>query len=202
MKPVCLFLTLLTIGFAVGESQASYVVVDSSLRRKYQAEPGRQKWITVIECICADGSVSPPMVTFKGKNLMSSWLPATPPEGWLWSCNTKGWMSNEYGRKWLELFNASTATKTNNRRRLLICNGHDSHISAEFVRYCIDHDIFILLLVPHSSHLMQPLDVGVFGPLKHAMSAQLDRVFRTGISRLQKVEWIENYIEARKVAIN
>ena len=49
---------------------------------------------------------------------------------------------------------------------------------------------------------MQPLDVGVFGPLKRAMSAQLDRAFRTGISRLQKVEWIENYIEARKVAIN
>ena len=49
---------------------------------------------------------------------------------------------------------------------------------------------------------MQPLDVRVFGPLKHAMSAQLDRVFRTGISRLQKVEWIGNYIEACKVAIN
>jgi len=48
---------------------------------------------------------------------------------------------------------------------------------------------------------MQPLDVGVFGPLKRAMSAQLDRVFRTGISRLHKVEWIEHYIEARKVAI-
>lgn len=190
------------IGFAVGESQASYVVVDSSLRRKYQAEPGRQEWITVIECICADGSVIPPMVIFKGKRLMSSWLPVTPPKGWLWSCNDKGWTSNEHGRKWLELFNASTATKTNNRKRLLICDGHDSHISAEFVRYCIDNDIFILLLVPHSSHLMQPLDVGVFGPLKRAMSAQLDRVFRTGISRLQKVEWVENYMEARKIAIN
>src|SRR5947209_19086284 len=54
MKLVCLFLTLLMIGFAVEESQASYVVVDSSLHRKYQAEPGRQEWITVIECICAD----------------------------------------------------------------------------------------------------------------------------------------------------
>src|SRR5437764_14559710 len=103
-------------------------------------------------------------------------------------------MSNEHGRKWLELFNASIATKINNRRRLLICDGYNSHISAEFVRYCIDYDSFILLLVLHSSYLMQPLDVRVFGPLKHAMSAQLDRVFRTGISRLQKVEWIGNYI--------
>ena len=83
MKPVCLFLTLLTIGFAVRESQASYVVVDSSLHWKYQAEPGRQEWITVIEYICADGSVISLMVIFKGKNLISSWLPATPPEGWL-----------------------------------------------------------------------------------------------------------------------
>ena len=31
-------------------------------------------------------------------------------------------------------------------KRLLICNGHDSHVSAEFVRYCIDNNIVILLI--------------------------------------------------------
>ena len=31
------------IGFAIGTGQTSYVVVDSRLRRKYQAEPGRQE---------------------------------------------------------------------------------------------------------------------------------------------------------------
>jgi hypothetical protein len=141
------------------------------------------------------------MVIFKGENLMTSWMPRTPPKGWYFSCNTKGWTSNEHGEKWLQLFDAATKEKANKRKRLLICDGHDSHISAEFVRYCIDNDILILLLVPHSSHLTQPLDVGVFGPLKRAMSAQLDPIFRTGISHLQKVEWMEAYVKARHIAI-
>lgn len=199
-KLVCDPAISLIIGFPIGESQASYVVVDSTLRRKYQAEPGRQEWITVIECICVDGSMIPPMVIFMGKNLMTSWIPKTAPKGWYFGCSSKGWTSNEHGRQWVELFNSATADKANNQKRLLICDGHDSHISAEFIRYCIDNDILILLLVPHSSHLMQPLDVAVFGPLKRAMSAQLDRIFRTGVRRLHKVEWMESYIEARKIA--
>src|SRR5271170_1284879 len=60
-----------------------------------QAEPGRQEWITVIECICADGSIILPMVIFKGKNLMTSCIPQPAPKGWYFACNTKGWTSNE-----------------------------------------------------------------------------------------------------------
>jgi len=48
---------------------------------------------------------------------------------------------------------------------------------------------------------MQPLDIGVFEPLKCAMSSQLDPIFRTGVRRLHKVEWMESYIKARKIAI-
>ena len=201
MKRVRQLVISLTIGFPVGESQSSYVVVDSTLRQKYQAQPGRQEWITAIECICADRSTIPPMIIFKGQSLMSSWIPRTAPRNWYYAHSTKGWTSNDHGIQWVKLFDSATANKANNKKRLLICDCHDSHISAEFVRYSIDHDILILLFVPHSSHLMQPLDVGVFGPLKRAMSSQLDRIFRTGIRHLHKVEWMESYIEARKIAI-
>ena len=62
------------VGFAIGISQSSFVVVDSRLRRKYQAEPGRQEWVTVVECICADRGLIPPLVIFKGENLLTSWI--------------------------------------------------------------------------------------------------------------------------------
>ena len=65
------------------------------------------------------------------------------------------------------------------------------------MRHCYDNNIAIFLLLPHSSHLIQLLDVGVFSPLKAAMKSQLNKIFRTGIARLQKSEWIENYIIAR-----
>src|SRR2546423_13824427 len=62
------------VGFGIGTGQTLYVVVDSRLRRKYQAEPGRQEWVTALECICADGNVIPPLVIFKGENLLTSWI--------------------------------------------------------------------------------------------------------------------------------
>ena len=71
---------------------------------------------------------------------------------------------------WLrKCFEVATKEKANGKRRLIICDGHDSHISGAFMRYCYDNNIAVFLLLPHSSHLIQPLDVGVFSPLKAAM---------------------------------
>jgi hypothetical protein len=176
--------------------------MDSQLRRKYQAEPGRQEWITAVECISADGHTIIPLIIFKGDNLMSSWIPIDVVGKWKFACNSKGWTSNIHGEEWLKrCFDPATKAKAQGHYRLLIYDGHDSHISAAFVRYAIDNHIVIFLLPPHSSHLLQPLDVGVFGPLKRAMSFQLSRLYGTEISRLQKIEWLEHYVQARLGAI-
>ena len=146
--------------------------------------------------------IDSPLVIFKGENLLTSWIPRDMQNEWHFSCNSKGWTSNIHGEFWMEeCFEPATRAKAKGRKRLLLCDGHDSHISAQFVRFCIDHDIVLFLLPPHSSHLLQPLDVGVFSPLKHAMSSQLSRLYATEISRLQKVEWLEHYIKARSIAI-
>ena len=39
--------------------------------------------------------------------------------------------------------------------------------------------------------------MGVFSPLKTAVSVDLDRLIRVGVMRLKKVEWVESYIRAR-----
>ena len=85
--------------------------------------------------------------------------------------------------------------------RLLICDGHDSHISAEFVDFAMKKKIEIVLLPPHSSHLLQPLDVAVFSPLKKAVSSHLHRLMRAGTSPLEKAEWLEYFAKAREDAI-
>ena len=104
---------------------------------------------------------------------------------------------------WIKHFEARTRSnlRSPDEYHLVIRDGHDSHISAEMVNFCIQHRINLLLLPPHSSHLMQPLDVAVFGPLKHAISLQISRLLRSGITRIQKAEWLERYIEAREHAI-
>ena len=63
----------------------------------------------------------------------------------------------------------------------------------------MNNNILLVVLPPHTSHLLQPLDVSIFSPLKKALSARVDRLIRTGVACLRKVEWFECYIEAREV---
>src|SRR5256885_9256814 len=43
-------------GFSIGMIQASRVVVSSNVSTQYQAHPGRQEWVSIVECICVDGT--------------------------------------------------------------------------------------------------------------------------------------------------
>ena len=154
-------------GFAIGEKEPGRCIINANIRQQFQAKPGRQEWVSVVECICADGGVIPPLVIFKGEKLSPQWIPASINGKWRFDCNSKGWTSNQHGLAWLtRCFDPETRDKAAGEYRLLICDGHDSHITAEFIAHCIDNKILLMILPPHSSHLTQPLDVGVFGSLK------------------------------------
>ena len=51
---------------------------------------------------------------------------------------------------------------------MLIIDGHDSHMSAEFNDYCKFNKIVTINMLAHPSHLLQPLDVELYSPLKPA----------------------------------
>ena len=61
----------------------------------------------------------------------------------------------------------------------------------------MDYNIILLVMPPHASHLIQPLDLSIFGPLKTYLARQTDFFLRTGISRLLKHEWVYCYHAAR-----
>ena len=50
--------------------------------------------------------------------------------------------------------------------RLLILDGHGSHTTPEFMVECFSNKIWLVFLPAHTSHVLQPLDVGVFSALK------------------------------------
>jgi len=190
-------------GFAIGDVEASQRIINVTIRQRFQAKPGRQEWVTAIECICADGSFLPPFVIFKGENLSQQWIPADTHKDWRFACNTKGWTSNEHGGRWLrEVFEPWTREKANGNPRLLICDGHDSHITSLWVSHCMRNNIIFMVLPPHSSHLTQPLDVGVFGPLKTHMASAIEPTISTEIHRLLKAEWLAAYAEAHNNAFS
>ena len=190
-------------GFAIGEIEATKCIINANIRQQFQSKPGRQEWVTSVECICADGTALPPLIIFKGTKLSTRWVNGNIPSSWRFTCNSKGWTSNKHGIKWLrECFEPLTREKAASKYRLLICDGHDSHITGEFIGHCMDNDILLFILPPHSSHLTQPLDVGVFRPLKKYMAKELQPLISTGLARLQKVEWLTAFVKAHKQAFS
>ena len=77
---------------------------------------------------------------------------------------------------------------------MLLVDGHASHITTAAIQYCVDYKIILLCLPPHTTHLLQPLDVGIFSPLATAYKSHVQRITRLGGSyHIDKVDFLKIY---------
>jgi hypothetical protein len=160
-------------GFAVGESQSSRALVNIREDSSWKVVPGRQQWITAIDCISAGGSALPPLLIFKAKHTNTGWIPAHAPPDWRFSTSNSGWTSDSHTYEWLiTVFEPLTRPADPSLHRLLVMDGHGSHITANVIAHCMKHAIDLLILPPHTSHMLQPLDVSVSAPLKRALAKE------------------------------
>jgi hypothetical protein len=179
-------------GFMMGIISTAMVVTTSERRgRAKMAQPGNREWSTVIQAINSQGWAIPPFIILAAQNHLASWYTETGlPTDWVISTTDNGWTTNERGLEWIQHFNKCTISRTKSSHRLLILDGHESHHSTEFELYCKEHKIVTLCMPPHSSHLLQPLDVGCFGPLKKAYGRQIENLIRAHITHVTKVEFL------------
>ena len=57
-------------GFAIGTVEQSVTIINAEIQICLQkANPGRQEWVTSVECICTDGTALPPLIIFKTESL-------------------------------------------------------------------------------------------------------------------------------------
>jgi len=185
-------------GFMMGIIIPAMVVTTSDGRgRAKQAQPGNREWATVIQGVNALGWAIPPFIILAGQYHLANWYQECDlPPTWRIATTDNGWTTNEKGMDWIRHFDFHTASRTKGTYRLLILDGHDSHHSEEFEAYCKGHNIITLCMPPHSSHLLQPLDVGCFGPLKKAYSRQIEQLMRMSITHISKLEFLCGFKEA------
>lgn len=188
-------------GFMMGVIKGQMVFTGSEKRSNpKRIQPGSREWVTIIQGICAAGWAIPPFVIFGGKILISDWYPGMPRD-WVITVSPNGWTSNELAIKWLKHFDAHTKARTQGVYRLLIIDGHESHNSHEFHKYCEEQKIIVLCMPPHSSHLLQPLDVGCFSPLKRAYSDEINSWARYSVEQVKKTTFLPAFKTAFDKAI-
>ena len=189
-------------GFGIGEQQAMKVLIHLDHSNRQKIVGGKQEWVTDIECINAAGESLAPLLIFKGKHLNTRWFNEKTPQGWFWATSKNGWTSNELGLQWLtKVFEPLTRERAADRQRLLIADGHGSHIRADFIAYCMENKIDLLIMPSHCSHILQPLDIGVFSAFKRRHTSGTDAISRLSSQRIPRSEWIELFTEARGKAL-
>ncbi|KAM9873287.1 transposase [Verticillium dahliae] len=101
-----------------------------------------------------------------------------------------GYSNDQISLEWVKHFERHSAKTSIGSKRLLLLDGHGSHHTKEFIQYCDDHQIIPFGLPPHLTHLLQPLDVVVFQPLKHYHAKALDVMVRDGLTNISKIEFL------------
>ena len=125
-----------------------------------------RSYTTVHGCGSASGVRLPPFVVYKGKHLYASWTKGGPA-GAIYSVSDSGWMEKENYESWLKkMFLPATSHLRESAPVVLFFDGHHSHISVSIVKYCQQYNVHLVLLPSNTTHVLQPLDVGVYGPLK------------------------------------
>ena len=124
--------------------------------------------------MCGDGSTLDPTIIFKEEEFIAEWFHKLPrvPEKILFGQSHNGWTDESMARKFLERnFGNGSVTeqkaRDTNDYRLLLFDGHSSHVNIAFLEFCIENKIIPFCLPPHTTQHLQPLDVAIFSSYKH-----------------------------------
>ena len=84
--------------------------------------------------------------------------------GTIYRLSPKGWTDRELFDLWFTQHFMRYASSE--RPLLLILDGHSSHYCPDTIKCASEEHVIVFTLPPNTTHLTQPLDKGVFGPLK------------------------------------
>ncbi|CAH2095091.1 unnamed protein product [Euphydryas editha] len=120
--------------------------------------------VTTCCMVSATGHALPPAIIFPRKNFKNLMMHGAPP-GSLGLANPSGWMTSDLFVEVMKHFIKCSSTTPENPC-LLIMDNHESHLSIEALDLAKQSGVVILTFHPHTTHKLQPLDVGLMGPLK------------------------------------
>jgi hypothetical protein len=176
-------------GFVMGVAKRTKVITKRGKKNPRSKQDGKREFITALETVSADGFVFPSFLIAKGAVQCFDWYKNVHADDGdaRFAVSQKGWTDNKMAMHWLtKVYDPVSKARCPGKQRLLILDGHVSHVNYTFLGYCEQNGITVFCLPAHSTHLLQPLDVGLFSQLQtHYQKAVEDyfRITSVGINR-------------------
>lgn len=132
---------------------------------------------TAVICMSASGIYVPPMLIFPRVRMNPALTLGAPP-GTIFECDKSGWMQSHLFTNWMKHFiNFTKPSETD--PILLVLDGHRTHTkNIEAIDLAKKHHVHMIVIPPHCSHRMQPLDVSFMKPLSSFYSRAMERYLR------------------------
>ena len=125
-----------------------------------------RSYITVLACGSSSGCPLPPFTVYKGVYVKKDWL-AQGLAGAHYGVSESGWMEGSNFLSWFnKLFVPAVSHLLKTGPVVLFVDGHHSHITLDLIQSARDKGVHLYCLPPNCTHILQPLDVGTFGPMK------------------------------------
>ena len=84
---------------------------------------------------------------------------------------------------------------------MLILDGHSSHQTPEFEAFYKENAIICFCMPIYISHLLQLLDVSVFGPLKRIYREMVEEIIVAGNNYINKKDFLHLYPLTREKSL-
>ncbi|XP_068084186.1 tigger transposable element-derived protein 2-like [Anabrus simplex] len=156
-----------------------------------QVNPDEKECLTVLFTGNADGQLAPPLVVFKYERIPQDLANSVPKEWGIGKSET-GWMTGALFYEFIaNVFYPWLVEKKIQLPVFLFIDGHSSHLTLHTSRFCDEHGIIVIALLPNATHLLQPMDVAVFRSLKMHWKAKVHewRLKNTGNPILKKKDF-------------
>lgn len=121
-----------------------------------------REYITVFSASSASGVKLPPY-----NASISITLGVRVDQQMLFAASGSGWMEQANFFSWFEkIFVPAVSHLLSTGPVVLFVDSHNSHVSLDLINSARSHGIHLFCFPSHTTGVLQPLDVGVYGPLK------------------------------------
>lgn len=130
--------------------------------------------------------------------MMKTWVKEIKKQGKI-CLSDKKWTNNYLGLEWFkQVFHPYTQKCQKREYQLIIVDGQVLHIISELIEFYKREKIVLACLPPHTTHVLQPLEVSFFLLLANAYRQALSKKFRlTKVVAVNKYDFVTIYQEVR-----
>lgn len=156
-------------------------VVPEGMTTAIGTEQPERQHMTAMLTVCAGGAKVPLFVILTGLQNLPDSLKRLSSRCWVASSST-GWMTKylfcDYVVNfchWLTHYRATLPPDMQSRTAFLFLDGHSTRLNPGALEYLRRFNVKAITLPAHSTHILQPVDVGIAGPFKDRFKKSLLR---------------------------